>query len=696
MGLLEEQQVTLCQTRPFLSVLASPYGHCVSDTTASPKKAQKHPASFAHASVHFVLTTHTAGATDVAKASRRLLAEDIAVSAAWPSERRIHVSERFRKIGHDLQRARSLHRRFDKLLATRTWRAAAVASLMHPTFAPQAMKVAWARHTEADLRALVEKSTVPALVLFLVKHPIWGALNVLPSIRFTKGKTSNPSGQELLDDWPQRDQYDPNWNDEGMQSLNEAEELVIRQQVISAVERHNDAQLFGGQDWEDDRFVRLALRNSYHDILVPGSKTEVQHVVFEPRLFMHDSGVLQLAIRVDTDGPLTTEEVIDFMRGPAPRIVRSEMAKPLLRGTRWQYGTTTWADELDAGARMALIDHAQPLSMTEILLAHMQCLERTIGRSFGHWVNYPIAIIDAGNCCSPSRWQKAHAEDIQFITRRQSANIPLAPHVEKERDFSATTDHSLFVNLGSASYFQWKGPAPSGIDELNTTLVIEYGLSLYRRLAALEEDVAHMGLGARRLQHQYREAVRTFSELRQGNVRAGDARMIIRHLLLDLGADQIRATIESALSLTSTAHATRSAAKASRRSWWLAFIATVFAVLVSVPSTNDLLQAIAKAPSVDDSEWVLGPLREIASTGIWGAWFTVGIVMGVLSLLWVVAFLFRHRPQKLNLARRGYAWPTPIEVSSREDDDQEPHELFSGDSDGGTRHTVQSTNTAPV
>jgi hypothetical protein len=326
-----------------------------------------------------------------------------------------------------------------------------------------------------------------------------------------------------------------------------------------------------------------------------------------------------------------------------------------------------WAEGLDAGARLANLEYAEPLSMTELALAHLDVVQRVWRLALNDWLNYPVALITPGDCCPPSRWRKSHADDVRLIVRRAQMSQRLAAHVGPDRDLSVIDDHSLFVTLGATSYFQWKGDAPWGLAELHTSLVIEHALVLYSRLVALEAEVSKMGLGNRRLRHQYRQAIELFSALRHGDIRAGDAREIVRTLLDDLGAPNLRSTIETALSLSSSAHATVSAEKASRRAWWLTLVGTVVAILVSVPSMQALLDALAASPAVP--QWLGLISKELADLGAVGAWLAVLGVVGLLMILWAMSWALRHRPHRWAWPSRGYAWPTPLHVEVRGEDD---------------------------
>ena len=592
---------------------------------ATPRKAAKeHPATFANAAVHFTYAVHTRKPMKIARASRRLLQRDIAISAAWPSEERIRVAPRHAKHGRSLNRARSLVNLLNDVMREGTWRSFFALVVRHPTQIARAYPLVIRRKVWPDLQKLEASKKISSLVRFTIRHPVFALLYVWPNIKINpfsrKGETDEPDEpDERLGDLAD---HDDSWVDDALEPIEKADALFLDRQLVSAAEREQDSHLFGGRDREWDGFVRLVLRESYHDLFVPGKGEHyTEEVVFEPRLFLHWTGVAILTIQISTDSALSTRDLIELMWGPAPRIARSRMAEPLVKGTWLEQFVTHWEDsKRDAGARLAMIEwEGAGLSMSDILHSQMELIARTIGARFRHSLTYPVSIVQAGDCCTAEDFRHVHAEDITRITMRMMTETKLAAHIDREPDWASTADHSLFVNLGSSSYFQWEGDRPVGIPELQTTLVIEYGLSLYKRLQAMEEDVSRMRLGDRRLRTRYRNAILLFSELRQGDVRAGTARAIVRHLLRDMGADEMRPTIEAALNLASMAHSTVSAQKSSRRGWWLALVGTMVAIIVGFPTISNMLSSLARVPKDTDFEWALRYLRDIATFGFWGA-----------------------------------------------------------------------------
>ena len=72
----------------------------------------RHFAQFSDATVHFTMTTHAGGPLDLNRAVRRLLAADLAVAAAWPSESDVRVTPSLRRLTSSLRNAERLKEDF--------------------------------------------------------------------------------------------------------------------------------------------------------------------------------------------------------------------------------------------------------------------------------------------------------------------------------------------------------------------------------------------------------------------------------------------------------------------------------------------------------------------------------------------------------------------------------------------------------
>lgn len=649
-------------------------------------RQSSHAAEFETATVHFVMTVTVARRFDVARAARLLLLAGVAVSAAWSDESVIRVDPRLRRNARQLKRARLLHTRVERLRKDVTWRSAFALLLSSPRSGLGALGAVWRSQIVAPrLQRLADSNSLWQLAWFVVRHPVIGARDVLPLVRFSRGASATDAkGRNATTESPKVDTVlresqgtehsrgdksdlpedaDDMGTSELLEILDDAEHNYIQLQVVSAAERIVDAQLFG-HTRAARPYVRLMLRGSYHHFQVEGASA-THHVVLEPRVMLHPDGVIQLDVALRASGSLSTAQLLEFMQGGAPRIVSSEMSTPLYEGTEWEPLAKLIEGEVDRGKPLAKIHHSAPASVAQLLHVHLGAVFRAANLSGDiDWLLYPILFTQPGACCTAGRWRSNHAHDLHLIAIRGHAQATISPHVEAPTDLSLRSSHSLFASLGSAVYVRWSGALPSGIRELDTTLVFEYALQLYMRLVAMEVRVAELSLGDRTLRHRYREALRLFSELRQGSLRSGEARDVAKAVLRELGADDIRPTIETALSLAGTAHDTVSSARAARQSWWLTVLATIVAFLVAVPTLQQLLAALpASAPS-PLLDLLLSPLRWASNLGFWGPWMMMAAILAAVSFGVAFGWIVRHRPRTLPSLRRGFAWPTSFTITS--------------------------------
>ena len=665
------------------------------------RKTFRHAPSFKSASVHFLLTVSLVGQTDLARSVRRLLAADLAVSAAWPSETAIRVSYRLRKQARRLRNLRAMAMLYEQADTTGSWLTALKFAIRSPRIGAHYLRSKWLS-TKAlpRLKKLAEAPSAGRLLVLFARHPWFTLQHVLPSIRITRDK-AGPDPEDGPDpvigkrdarvaQGTEEDEIDDDDETNLLRVLAEAERNYLDRQVVSVATRLNDAHLFAGPDRAEDGFVRLMLRESYHDFVLPGSK-ERHHVVFEPRLLLHESGVMQLDLVLRAETTLEVRQALAMMWGPEEIFVRSQMSKPLLRGTAWELLADYSGGEVDAGHPLGLIEHPTPVSMAEVLGVHLSAVLAITKHSSRHWLIYPVAILDPDECCTPEQWKLTHRDDLIRLAIRGSVHRDVAPHVPIPQDLSLGRNRSLYANLGSAVDFQWRGAAPKGMAELDTVLVLEYALLQYMRLRSMEEDVSRMALNERALRARYRGAVRIFSELRQRDLRSGETREMVRHVLHEFGAPEMRRTIETALTLSASAYATLSAERASRRAWWVTTAATLIAFLVAVPPLQGLLNSVP-APSLGESP-ALVPLRWLAEQGFWGPWITMAGVLLLVVALWILNSLGRWRLRRLLSFRRGYKWPNEFAIDR---ETHSPSELkprttnFRVTLSGGARETDES------
>ena len=618
-----------------------------------------HPAVIASAAVHYIITADSGGSLDLARAVRKLLARDVAISAAWPSDGTILVPKRLRRIARSLKSLTSMQTRYERADESGKWTDALRLMLHHPRLGVLFVRSKLVQRAVPDLHRLQRSRSVGDLLGFIARHP-WLGLRILPSIRFTRGKPEQKeevrdSGLDIQDDFRMPDPADA-WD-----KIAEIHDLVIGSQLISAVERQMDSLLFGGPAHDERRFVRLQLRGSTHSMAVPNFASPVD-IVLEPRLFLHRSGIVQLSVRVGSDEPLTAQELKSLLWSPEPRVRTSEMSTPLFERTAWADHVTEMTGDFDARKPVARLSHHPAASISELLHIHLTAVLATLHRKAGDWMIYPVGIAAAGDCCPAEAWPQNHEADIRRLLMRVDEDYEVATHVPAPKDLSLRASHSFFADLGSALYIQWKGPRPDGLPELDSLLVVEYSQQLYMRLHSLEESVSSLAVSERLMRRHYAAATELFSELRQGTLRAGESRQVVNHLLDVLGAYRMRSTIETALNLGGMAQASISAARAARRSWWITLLATVLATLVAIPQLRSLLDEVTTVSPDDSQAWLVAPLRWAASLGYWGPWALVAGTAVVALVPMLFGLAIRGLPRRIPQLRQAYAWPTPVKV----------------------------------
>jgi hypothetical protein len=450
------------------------------------------------------------------------------------------------------------------------------------------------------------------------------------------------------------------------ENVESALRILIDAQKVSAAERAMDGGLFGGESRERDAFVRLLLRSSEHEFEIPGTGRRTQQVVFEPRLLLSESGEIQLTIAVSYDVILQTSQLVELSRSDRARLLRSDMPEPLMAGmpkpqSAW---AGEWSDSVYLGARLRQINFDEPATMADALERHLNAVGAVIGESLpSEWFVYATIITSAGDCCRTRKcWERSHRADLnQVVARHSGSGVRLDPGT----DFSIGEDESHYVNLAGSTHITLKGDPAEGIGQLQTVLLIEFGLLLYWRLRTLELRAEAFKLDERSLNRLYRDCIQLFIDLRHGDVKYGSAREISRHLVSELGGADIRATLEQTLELSAQAFSTRSAARDSGRALRLTFLATAITTVVAVPVIPQFLEAAKSLHGNSLSDFVLGPFRWAAEQGPWGTWIVIGAVLAVPLLQWLIMRvpLVRHLRIPRAYRRRGRTWSrSPLNI----------------------------------
>jgi len=132
------------------------------------------------------------------------------------------------------------------------------------------------------------------------------------------------------------------------------------------------------------------------------------------------------------------------------------------------------------------------------------------------------------------------------------------------------------------------------MQDLNVTMLLEHTLLVYIRLRRLEGDIHKFKTARRDVLRLYRTSLQLAREARGASIRWGTGRTISRHLLSELGATEIRETVDSGLTLLGERTAARTAAKSTTAAGRLSAIGLIVAVFAAIPQLPAVLDLIAE------------------------------------------------------------------------------------------------------
>jgi hypothetical protein len=509
----------------------------------SAPKGGDHSAIFSSSIVYFVWTQATARPINLGRAVERLLKAEVATSAAWPSEKRVRVSPSIAQLDRGIAYLKFYRDVIRKELG---WRARLRLIVGSPF---KAMRV----------------------IMDIAKH-------FRPGFRGNVGDGS---------------EYDLSSFDD---SLTELVGNLVDQQKVSLVERDIDSRLFGGDAQEGDHYVRLVLAPLGIKLNVAN---EERDVTIEPRLLLHRDGAMQLTIGVHLPDDSNTEDIVSISYPSNNYILSTSLPEAYARA----YGGTfegEWEGDGGLGFRHRKIDHstdpAAPYDMLDIVIGSISRLIRS--REYGEWNCYPLIIASQGACCQD--WELNHGEDLRHLSIR--ARPRPGDHIELNmgKDLSIRDKESHWANLASGLIFYREHWQPQ-ISDLNHVMMHEHAMMTYTRLKRLERRIAHLPSRYKEVTGLYRIALQLSVETRGASIRWGTGRDALEHLLVALGAPQIRAAIDQGLAMLGERAALKVGEKQARLANRLALVGLLVAAIAAVPVMPDIIEFVRKQQALDPS-----------------------------------------------------------------------------------------------
>ncbi|WIB13315.1 hypothetical protein [Curtobacterium sp. MCPF17_052] len=605
--------------------------------------APPHEARFDGASVHFILSQHLRKRIALGPAVKRMLDEEVALSAGWPSESSVRVAPSLAAFGRQVEQLNRLTNDLPRPEGATSW---ARFVFRHPRMAGP--------YARAVLRGL------------------WEILTSVRIVRRRRAEMGEPvsaptaanADESLHGDWADTIR--------GLEfAVRQGFDALAENIKVSAIEREFDARLYGVDPEDADPYVRLFLRNIY---LTLTSELGGHEVVLEPRLLLHSRGLVQLTLALNAPDEIATSDAIDLSYSTHP-ICSSILIPDVYLRAKEEHLAGQWSDVEDQGRRLRAITFDEPTTISETLnLLAGVVFDVTKVQPSGSWLTYAVVMTAPGSCCDSSEdWRVQHVSDMDQLALRKSPTDGEQLRIDGGPEFATTDGTSDRLNAGSSLHVSYRPWAP-GIHDLDTVLLIEHAISVHMRLAHLEQTIKRFRTRARAVERASRRAVRLFAEMRGSELRYGTAREQHTHLLNQLGATDMRATIEQGLGLLSAVSGARSDARTARLANRLAALGIVVAAIAAVPVVPDALHVLRSAATSTDGPWraVLAGIAArpatllVAAVAIAAAWMAIAASRALI----LFGVGLRH------VIKRGAKSPITIDVAfdTTGSDDAQPSE----------------------
>lgn len=566
------------------------FAFVMSKSTRGPsvQRVAPHPATFERTTVYFIWTQATKRPLVLGKATHRLLRAEIASTAAWPSEQTVRLPPSLARVDAGIARLRAASDFVDEIDG---WRSLVGSALRHPRMLARVLRLA------------------------------------------AQGRKRTPDEAE------DEDSADP---------LDEVEMMLMDWQKVALLEREIDRSTFGGDAHLEDRFVRLMLRPTHHTLTVAG---EAYDTVFEPRLLLHEEGVIQIAVGVELPAQSLLSGVVAGSSPESPIMSKSRIPEPFAPPHgKWAGGS--WSDTLVSGVRERILPHDEPAdvgSYLEFLAGSVQ--DHIHAELDPHSLCFPVVITQPAVCCSD--WSTGHPRELLALTSGVSAETSDQDlRAELPRDFAAFRDHSMFHSLASATVVHWDEWRP-GIWDLNFTMLYEHATLLYARARRAERKTRLVPSKRRQISGLSQVALFMDAEARGAFVHAGTARTTFRDVLRELGVPEILDTLAKGLALANDRATARASERVARSTRNLTLFGLGIAVVAAIPATPQILSLIEsqRAAHPDESWWA--SVQVLASSPLQLSALVL-LAIAVYGLGWAGRIAFLVGRALWRFRKRGY------------------------------------------
>jgi hypothetical protein len=581
------------------------------------RRKASHRAVFSETTIHYIFTWSTRHPLDLRKVASKVMSAGIADTVGSPTGPIIRVSRNFKKLEKNVRVLESLQ----------------------------------------QLSSIEARSE---LIKWISKNP-----NLAARILATSAKRKASSGD--------RERARPLESTAGIKdSAEQLKNIVSEAQVVNAIQHEIENELYASAYLSSEPYLRFRLKYMPCWLAITDQGLDREEgdisggVLLEAVLLVHRSGVMQLTFVLSLPDNLNADQLVSLTKAGSTRIVRSEIAEPVLRRSAERYKATEkewlgeWATEENNGCRWRQIDHSPASTLADVFEIYRDAIEEAAKADvFDEWMCHPVIFIDSLGCCkSEEEWRHHHHDDLMQIAVR-IPRLPLRQNIEMT-DHALTKRSSVYSYAGSTTVVSWNFSSGRSdfADQLRTVVLIEHVLLRYWQLVTLAARVALVNEDIKSAPAVQREAIFGLQEYGRTTLVYGTAEKMAGDLLADLQERRIYQRILDSLDLLQQVIATNAAKRASRVQNIVAGAAIFAAVILGLPTVKASLQIVAAVPRSGAIGKLAIPLQVLARHGAAGIWEAyLGILVVVILTVAVSGGLRRPHIKFGRTSPPGMQWP---------------------------------------
>ncbi|MET9630971.1 hypothetical protein ABZX92_26215 [Lentzea sp. NPDC006480] len=426
-------------------------------------------------------------------------------------------------------------------------------------------------------------------------------------------------------------------------------------------------------------YVRLRLR-SFQITPEPSVKWRVNDsdgkVWVRATLLLHRSGVAILCFEAEISPGAQTDELIPLLSGDRAKIYGSTICDPVVRcSARWSrmkrrgIGGVLLNEEME-GVKWRAYDHpGRSASLSEIFGIYREAVYDVLGRprAAGTTLIYPTAFIHSLECCGDrKKWMSRHEKELVGIAGASIGYERFSAEARNRilgEDQSHTIGSSIWTTSGRSIIFWWDFREPDYNRARFRQLfsIVENALLKFWQLQSIDYRLTVSAATLDSVFGLQKSLVYGLDEVRQSQFSYGTASDISKTLFVQLGGEDLYSQLKDRSETFQQMISGRAARLASKRANRFALGAMIVAAILGLPAIRQSLDVVKSVGALQDLP-LIGGLRTATSAGLDGIamWVYAAVVVAMLLVVLLTVETRKNlgRPRRASrMPKLGYKWP---------------------------------------